>query len=131
MSDRSLPDEASRLFHEPPEAFIATRNALERRLRDEGRTEDAAAVKALRKPTVVAWALNRLADRDVEGVRALIDAGAAVRAAQQAALSSKRGATARLREATNARRAAVASLVIPPPSWPSMIASGTPRFACV
>lgn len=110
MSDRSIPDEARGLFREPPEAFVPSRNALERRLRDEGRAEDAAAVKALRKPTVVAWALNQLAERDPEGVRALIEAGAEVRAAQQAALSSKRGATARLREATNARRAAVATL---------------------
>jgi hypothetical protein len=110
MSDRSLPDEARSLFREAPETFIPARNALERRLRDEGRAEEAATVKALRKPTVVAWALNQLSERDPNGIRALLEAGAEVRAAQQAALSSKRGATARLREATSARRAAVATL---------------------
>jgi len=67
-------------------------------------------VKALRKPTVVAWALNQLAERDGASVQALLDAGAEVRAAQQAALSSKRGATERLRAAGAARRVAVADL---------------------
>jgi hypothetical protein len=110
MSDRSLPEEASALFREPPEMFISARDALARRLGDDGRVDDAATIKALRKPTVAAWALNQLAEGDPDGVRALVDAGAEVRAAQQAALSSKRGATERLREATAARRTSVARL---------------------
>ena len=106
----ALPDEAASLFRESPEAFIAARDALASRLREDGRGDDAATVKALRKPTVVAWALNQLSDRDPDGVRALVDAGAEVRAAQQAALSSKRGAAERSASAGAARREAVSAL---------------------
>ena len=105
-----LPDEASALFQGPPEGFVAARDALAARLRDEGRTDDASAVKRLRKPTVVAWALDQLATRDPDGVQELLEAGAEVRAAQQAALSSKRGAAERLRTAGIARAAAVTRL---------------------
>lgn len=104
-------DEARALFREPPGSFIEARNALAARLRSEDRAEEASAVKALKKPTVPAWALNQLADRDADGVRALLDAGAELRAAQQAAVSSDRKAT-RLREATEARRGAVARLLL-------------------
>ena len=92
MTDRSGPPEASELYRGAPESFIAARDAQVERLRADGHGDDAAAVKALRKPTVVAWALNQLAVRDPDGMRALLEAGGEVRAAQQAALSSKRGA---------------------------------------
>jgi hypothetical protein len=104
-------DEATSLFREPPESFIASRDALAGRLREEGRADDAAAVKALRKPTLLAWALNQLAARDPDGVTALADAGAELRAAQRAAVSSERSA-GRLKEATETRRAAVARLAV-------------------
>jgi hypothetical protein len=106
-----LPDEATALFREAPERFVSARDALAKRLRDESRPEDAATVKALRKPTVVTWTLNQLASRDTEGVRALLDAGADVRAVQQAALSSSKGAGERLRKASAARRSAVTRLI--------------------
>jgi hypothetical protein len=102
------PDAA--LFREPPESFVAARDALARRLRDGGDEEAAAAVKALRKPTVGAWAMNQLASRAAEGVRALLDAGAELRAAQQAALSSARDPE-RLRTAAATRRRTVDALV--------------------
>jgi hypothetical protein len=107
----TVPDEAVELFREAPEGFVAARDALAARLRDEGRDDEARAVKGLRKPTVVAWALNRLSVDEPDGVRRLLDAGAEVRAAQQAALSSKRGATERLRAAGVTRRAAISELV--------------------
>lgn len=110
MTSHALPDEATALFRGAPEGFVAARDALAAALRDAGRADDATAVKALRKPTVVAWALNQLVVRDPAGVQALVDAGAEVRAAQQAALSSKRGATERLRSAGTARRGAVTTL---------------------
>lgn len=106
----ALPNDAVALFRDAPEGFIAARDALAVRLREEGRTSEAATVKALRKPTVVAWALDQLVVRDADGLHALLDAGAEVRAAQQAALSSKRGAADRLRAAGAARRGAVADL---------------------
>ena len=107
----ALPDEAAEVFRADPDGFVAARNDLATRLAAEGRIEDAAAIKALRKPTVAVWGLNQLHDRDAEGVTALLDAGAELRAAQQAALSSSKGGAERLRTATVARRAAVARLV--------------------
>ncbi|MDH4111858.1 MAG: hypothetical protein OEV60_04140 [Actinomycetota bacterium] len=109
-SEQILPEEAVALYRAPLEAFIAARDDLAGHLRAEGRTADATAVKALKKPTMVAWALDQLAVRDQEGLQALLSAGAEVRAAQQAALSSKRGATDRLRAAGAARRDVVAHL---------------------
>jgi hypothetical protein len=105
-----LPDEARSLFQGTPEGFVAARDALAARLRDDGRADEATAVKRLRKPTVVAWALDQLATRDPDGVQELLAAGAEMRAAQQAALSSKRGAAKRLRTAGLARAAAVTRL---------------------
>ena len=107
----ALPDEAAEVFRADPDGFVAARNDLAARLAADDRTDDAAAVKALRKPTVAVWALNQLHERDAEGVTALLDAGAELRAAQQAALSSSKGGAERLRTATVARRAAVARLV--------------------
>jgi hypothetical protein len=104
-------DQAAALYREAPETFIQARNALATQLREQDRPDEAAAVKALRKPTVPAWALNQLAARDPDGVGALLDAGAELRAAQQAAVSSDRKAN-RLREATDARRGAVARLML-------------------
>ena len=97
------------LYREPPERFVAARDALAAKLRETEQGEHAAVVKALRRPTVPAWAVNRLADREPESIAALLDAGAEVRAAQQAALSSSRHAD-RLREATTARREVVSRL---------------------
>jgi hypothetical protein len=97
------------LYREPPERFIGARDALERRLREAGRAGAAGSVKKLRKPTVSAWALDQLVERDPEGVEALLAAGGEVRSAQQAALSSPRGAD-RLREATASRREVVSRL---------------------
>ena len=107
----ALPDEAAEVFRADPDGFVAARNDLAARLAAEDRTDEAAAVKALRKPTVAVWALNQLHNRDAEGVTALLDAGAELRAAQQAALSSSKGGAERLRTATVTRRAAVARLV--------------------
>jgi hypothetical protein len=106
---RELPAEAAALFREAPEGFVAARDSLVRRLREDGRDDDAVAVKALRKPTAAVWALNQLAVRDPDGVGELLDAGTELRAAQQAALSSSRGA-GRMREAAAARRDVVARL---------------------
>lgn len=96
------------LFRQPPESFVAARDVLVKRLRTEGREDEARAVKALRKPTVPAWALDQLADRDPSGIETLLDTGAQVRAAQQAALTARD--PERLRVATAVRRAAVTAL---------------------
>lgn len=100
-----LPTEAVALFRVEPIRFITERDALVKRLRADGRDPDAAAVKALRKPTAVVWALNQLASREPEALAALFEAGRELRAAQQAALAGKGGDE--LVGAAAARRAAV------------------------
>jgi hypothetical protein len=103
-----LPAEAADLFRAAPDRFIAERDELVTRLRAEGRDEDAATVKALRKPTAVVWGLDQLASREPDALAALFEAGRALRAAQQAALG---GAGAdELLAATATRRAAVRPL---------------------
>jgi hypothetical protein len=106
----TLPDEAMELYRVAPGDFVSARNELATRLREEGRSEDADVVKALRKPTVVVWALDQLADRDPDGVAALLAAGRELRAAQRATMSTPAGAD-RFRDATTARRDAVGRLV--------------------
>src|SRR5207249_4123605 len=79
-----------------PTDFTGARNDLARRLKQAGQVEAAAGVKQLRKPTVPLWAVNQLARRHPDDVRALLDAGERLRVAQQAAL---RGETEELRTA--------------------------------
>jgi chromosome segregation ATPase len=94
------------LYQRPLADFVAARNALAKELRphDRARSDE---VKALRKPTVAAWALDRAASRDPDAVAELRAAGAAVQEAQESALAGDRGA---LREATERRRNAIARL---------------------
>lgn len=110
MTEPRIDDRLRALYRDPPEGFIAARDALVKELKAEGRTDDAAQVKALRRPTVPAWAIDQLADRDPGAIQELFDAGAEVRAAQQATMSSSTNAN-RLREASEARRQVVAKLV--------------------
>jgi len=53
--------EVERLYGLSLDQFTPARDEAARRLRDEGRREDAAAIKALRKPSSPAWVVNRLA----------------------------------------------------------------------
>ncbi|MPZ72994.1 MAG: hypothetical protein GEU74_07150 [Nitriliruptorales bacterium] len=93
------------LFLLPPSEFTAARDALGKRLRAEGRPEDAKQVKGLRRPTMAAWALNQVAHNHPDAVDGLVAAGAEVAAAQRRALSGVRDAG--LREASQQRRARV------------------------
>ena len=81
--------EVRELYRNDPEGFIAARDALVKRLRDEGRDEDAAEVKKLRRPTVAAWALDRLAYEAADEVDELLAAGADLARAQRATLSGR------------------------------------------
>jgi hypothetical protein len=56
-----LPAEAERLLAVAPDRFVPERKELAKQLRDGGRTEDAKAVEALRKPSAVVLAVNRSA----------------------------------------------------------------------
>jgi hypothetical protein len=97
----------SELYALPPERFTAARDEAAKRLRADGRRADAERVRALRRPTVVAWAVNRLAQTRPELLDELLEAGAEVAAAQRAAMAG--GGAAALRTAGARRRKAVAA----------------------
>jgi hypothetical protein len=96
------------LYGLPLDRFTAERDALARGLAAAGDRDAAGRVRALRKPVVAAWALNRLAREDPDGIGTLRQLGERLRDAQRRALS---GADAEpLRQANDERRAAVSRL---------------------
>jgi hypothetical protein len=102
----SMPMSPSRreLFRVDPNDFVARRTELVRELRGRGEKDQAAEIKALRRPTVPVWALNQVASEQNELVEQLMTTAAAARAAQQALLEGNaadnfRSALARRREA--------------------------------
>jgi hypothetical protein len=97
-------DEADELYGLPDDEFTSARDALAKRLRGEKRRDDADAVKALRRPSVAAGAINR-AVRE-HGAGELLAAGEALRDAHEALLSGD-GDAAAVRDATTSERAAV------------------------
>jgi hypothetical protein len=96
-----LEAELDDLYANPPATFTSARNDLAQRLKQAGQVDAAARVKQLRKPTVALWAVNQLARRNPDEVRALLDAGDRLRVAQQAALG---GDSQPLRAATAEER---------------------------
>jgi hypothetical protein len=96
-----LEAELDNLYAALPADFTGARNDLAQRLKQAGQVEAAAGVKQLRKPTVPLWAVNQLARRHPDDVRALLDAGERLRVAQQAALQ---GESQELRAATAEER---------------------------
>ncbi len=106
----SAMDPEDALYGLPLEEFVSERDALAKRLRADGDGEAAARVKALRRPTIAAWAVNQAVRTQVKDARELDAAGAALRKAQTALLEGK-GNPADLRTATERERAAVDRLV--------------------
>ena len=101
-TDAEARTRAASLYASAPEDFIAGRNALADELRAAGEDDLATAVRKLRKPSVVAWAVNVAARGHPEDVTALLQAGDELRRAHQAAISG--GGQAELRAAAQARR---------------------------
>jgi hypothetical protein len=99
-----LARETEELYGLAPSEFTAARNARAKALKQQD-PELAAAVAALPKPSVAAGALNELAREDPSEVRALIQSGKRLRAAQEAAVAGKRGAD--LNEAVAEHRTAL------------------------
>ena len=97
-----MPDDE--LFALPLEDFIAGRDQLAKALRKTDK-EAAAVLAKLPKPTPAAWAANQVAREEPDLIATLLDAGAALRAAQDAALAG--GGAENLRTATQAERRAV------------------------
>lgn len=94
------------LYSQPREDFVSARTALAKDVAKEDR-DVAKEIKKLRKPSVAAWAVNRAARAQPEVVADLIEAGGAVRRAQEQALEGDRS---QLRDRVEERRSLVRRL---------------------
>jgi len=74
--DEALLDE---LYSAPLDEFIQRRTALAKKLKADGRADDAAEVTAARKPTMPLWAANQLARRNRPAVDKLLTASGDLR----------------------------------------------------
>jgi hypothetical protein len=97
-----LDAEIDRLYGLQLDEFVGERDALAKRVRQEGDREAADRVKALRKPTAGAWALNQALRRRRAERDGLLAAGERLREAHEALLSG--GDPAALREAMQEER---------------------------
>jgi hypothetical protein len=95
------------VYHGPFDEFVGRRDALAQQLRAEKRRDDAAMVKALRKPTRMAWVLNRVVAEDPESLSRL---NAAIADAQTAV--DLRPAFEAVKEAVRAVAAAGARVAV-------------------
>jgi hypothetical protein len=96
------PDGLDLLYSAPRERFVSLRNEMAKRLRGEGRRDEAAEIAALRKPTLVAWALNEVSRSASDKVDELFEAQASLQAA---------GSAATLRTASQRRQAIMGELL--------------------
>lgn len=104
----SIDKEIDELFALSPDRFTSARDELVRRLTENGEKEASTSVKRLRKPTLVAWALNQLPRRFGKDLKSLVEAGEALRTAQRKAASGVRDSG--FQQATERRRSAVRNL---------------------
>ncbi len=75
------------LFALDPSEFIAARDSEAKELRAAGQGDDAAVVKALKRPTVAAWALNQVVRAQPDAIDEFLSLSDELRAEQEAALS--------------------------------------------
>ena len=83
-------EEADELFEVEPEKFTAARNALVKRLKSEGRSEVAARIAPLRRPSITTWAVNQLARRHGDLIENVIGAGDRLRSATEQVITGDR-----------------------------------------
>jgi hypothetical protein len=105
-----LEHELDALYALPLEEFTKARNDLVSRLKKAHQDEVAAEVRALKKPSAVAWAANSLVRTDRKLVGELLAAGERLRETQQRALGGKAGAE-EVADATASERDAVRALL--------------------
>ena len=106
----NLESELDGLYALPLEQFTKARNDLATRLRKAHQDDVAAAVRALKKPSTVAWAANQLARDQPKQVDTLLHAAEQLRDAQQRSLGGKASA-AEVNDASAAEREALRALL--------------------
>jgi hypothetical protein len=82
-----MDDHLDELFAAPLDRFIEVRRAVVRQLESEGSTEAAAAVAAVRKPSVSVWVVNQLARSTRDDIADLVKAGQKLEAVQRGAIT--------------------------------------------
>lgn len=102
-------DRIADLYALPLDEFTGARNARAKELADGGDKAAAAEVRALKKPSVPAWAVDQVARAHPKELEELFDAGEQLRDAQKKLMRS--GDSAPVREAQTAERKAVKVLV--------------------
>lgn len=78
----NLPEAAEPLFELPPEDFTAERDRIAKELKKQGEEEASGRVKALKRPSVTAYALNLVARRHPDLVEAMLEADERLRTAK-------------------------------------------------
>ena len=99
---RDLDKGLDALYAAPLSEFVGARDALVKSLAASGRKEDAARIKALKKPGTAAWAVNRLAFVAPRLLEALVESGDRLRKDPARALATR----SERRTALNAARLA-------------------------
>jgi hypothetical protein len=110
----SVPDldrELDELYGRPLDEFTKARNDLAARLRKAHQADAAAEIRALKKPSVVAWTANMLARAHPDLISELLGAGEHLRTVQQQALGGNESASGELPAALSRERDAVRALV--------------------
>ena len=97
--------DAADLYRLPPEDFTAARDAAAKQAKAGGDAEAAKALKGLRRPSIAAWLVNGLVDREPALLEQLLALGPALALAQAA------GEGDALRELGAQRRALVGAVV--------------------
>lgn len=92
------------LYATPPAEFVARREVLAAAARTAGRAEDARRIHAARRPTLAAWAANRLLRSRPEESRQFLELGQALREAYRTLDSTE------LKELSAQRRRVVSAL---------------------
>jgi len=105
----ALAGEIDRLYALPLEEFTTERDELAKRLRNDGDRDAAAEVKALKKPSVAAWAVNQVQRDRPDEVRELLDVTEELHRVHEKLSSA--GARERLEEAADMQRKLIRSLV--------------------
>jgi peptidoglycan hydrolase CwlO-like protein len=104
MSVASLHEIAEQLYGLVPDEFTEARTKAEKEARASGDRELAAAVKALRRPALPAWAVNQLVRERADLVHQVVALGESLREAQSLLQGNA------LRELTRQRRRLVAAV---------------------
>jgi hypothetical protein len=106
-ADTAQDEPVKSLYQLPPEGFVAARDALAKTLREDGDREGSDAVKQRKRPSVTAWAVDRLSAEEPKLLVELFEANERLAAAMGA---SGRDAGTRFRKAAEERQRIVSRL---------------------